>query len=223
MAFPVIESGAITNAGGSSLSVVMPEGIVAGDLLICVIGIDGSSLTVTPPADWQMPVSNFRSQISSVALWKVADGADSLVVGMSAARTKEAFTYRISGHGHSAAEPPEFSAPLSTIFDAAPAPAELAPSWGSADTLWLAGFVMDDGSKDVISRPAEYTLSPLEYDSNATSSVLGAFAGRHLNATSETPGAFATSAVDQWLSYTIAIKPAGGSARARVPLMLTPW
>lgn len=223
MAFPVIVAAEVSpSTGGSSIDVVIPSGSV-GDILLSLIIIDGSDTPVEHTAGWEMPAKVGGTQITSALLWRIATGSDALTVTLpSASRNKGAITYRISGHGHSASVPLELAA-SSESFDAAPAPLALAPSWGAADTLWVAGFAMDNGSRDLVSYPADYTLSQQVFDSNVTSGALGALAGRNLNAASEAPGAFTVSASDQWLSYTVAIKPAGGSARARAPLMLTPW
>lgn len=224
MAFPVIVAAEVSpSSGGSSIDVVIPSGGV-GEILLSLIIIDGADTPVEHTAGWEMPAKAGGTQITSALLWRIATGSDALTVTLpSASRNKGAITYRISGHGHSVSVPIELAVPSSTTFDAAPAPPALAPSWGAADTLWVAGFAMDDGSKNLISYPTNYTLSQQVFDSNLTAGALGALAGRNLNAASEAPGAFTVSAVDQWLPYTIAIKPAGGAARVRAPLMLTPW
>lgn len=223
MAFPVIVAVAVSpSSGGSTINVVIPSGGV-GELLLSLIIIDGADTSVEHTAGWEMPAKAGGTQVTSALLWRIATGSDELTVTLpSVSRNKAAITYRISGHGHSVSVPIELAAPSSTSFNDAPAPPPLAPSWGAADTLWVAGFAMDDGSKNLISYPTNFTLSQQVFDSNSTVSVLGALAGRNLNAASEAPGAFTVSAVDQWLSYTIAIKPTGG-ARPRTPLMLTPW
>lgn len=227
MAFPVIESTAVSNAGDTYLDVAMPPGVVAGDLLICLFTCDGGGVTFTAPG-WSELFEGSGTQASFAAFWRIADGAaDSMTITIDqlTKRTKCAIVFRVSGHGHSASVPPEAAWTPTTTVNIYPQPPSLTASWGVMDTLWLAGYGMDDGSKNLVSYPIDYTLHQTAFDSDLSASVLSAIAGNASAVATESPGPFTVDAQDQWLACTIAVMPGGGASepRKRLPLLLTPW
>ena len=99
--FPAIETYALTidNVVNLSDPVTLPSGIVSGDLLLCIYGENLNPLhTTTYTAGWTPvfhDVANATAQIS--AIWKIADGSDSLTITKSAKAPWAATALRISG------------------------------------------------------------------------------------------------------------------------------
>lgn len=214
MAFPTVESVTETAfASGTSHNVSMPATVNSGDLLITLFGND-SNATVTTPSGWTLidnTVNGTDPRFSSY--YRIADGSeDGTTVDFvtSADEAASAQVYRISGwHGTTA---PEIGTPA-TGSSAAPDPSSTTPSWGAADTLWIATAGWN--------RDRTVSAYPTNYTGNNTDTVSGAGAGgvgvgsatRDLNATSDDPGTFTISASDPWISYTIAVRPGGTTDR----------
>lgn len=79
----------------TSHAITMPSGIVADETLLCTATFDGS-VTLTPSAGW-VTLSHFSSTtVFTTALFKkIAVGADTLTIGVSAAQRGTAITYRV--------------------------------------------------------------------------------------------------------------------------------
>lgn len=216
MAFPVVESVTPSNfANATSHLVAMPATVNVGDLLIALIATDGVA-SVTTPANWNSLHSSATAANRLGSYYKIAVGdEDGTTVDFvtSATETMAAQVYRISNwHGTT---PPEIGAPASA-GSGDPDPPSLIPSWGAADTLWLAEY-----GSDAVSTATAY---PTDYTDGITASAGGAgqcsigSARRNLNATSDNPGTFTvTDNTKAWVAQTIAIQPAAGGAAAADP------
>jgi hypothetical protein len=145
------------------------------------------------------------------------DSADNLTLAVSGiSGSAELGTYtirRISGHDDTAAL--ELSVQDYQAADSTPTvnmrPPTLTPSWGSADTLWMWVGAFDNGTRTLSSYPTNYSANQNFNAGAASSAAVGiATATRELAASSETIGNGVLSAAEQWISYAIAIKPAGG-------------
>jgi hypothetical protein len=211
MAFAQVASTSQASASGSSVSVTLPTGTATGDLLVVIFSIDGTPTVTHTGTGWTQD-GQANVQAGAYVFWKVADGTDSLTINYSVTEVGGWVAYRITDHGGEL----ELARAANATVDSAPNPPSLTPSWGAADTLWIAGFGSDDGTKTLSTYPANYTSNQLTVSSGTSASTVTAAATRELNAATENPDAFSLSGSDYWVAFTIAVKPAGSSPSGSV-------
>lgn len=203
--FPVIETTATTAlATTSSYAVTLPSGIAAGNLVIAMVGT-GDDRTFTWPGSWVelIDVTNGTSNGLSVAYLIAAGGETSVTATLSSSSQCQGLAVRISGH-NAAVNPPETATPA-TGSSTTPDPPNLAPSWGSAKTLWIAlatirqngGFTGDPTN---YGSGIEVTLSAGNCDIRATF--------RSLEAASDNPSNYTHADNTTWIGATIAVQGA---------------
>jgi hypothetical protein len=214
LAAPVVASVTETAFGTDTTDhyVNMTATVNAGDLLIVLFTNDGSA-TVTTPDGWTQLASNANgSAVRLSVYYKIADGTESgttVNFVTSAAEQAAAQVYRITDwHGTT---PPEIST-AATGTSTRPNPVSLDPAgWDVADTLWLAAAGQDRGDQSgTTAYPVYYTDGISTQSSNpATTGVCRTLSARRvLAATSENPGAFTIPVSEEWVAFTIAVRPA---------------
>jgi hypothetical protein len=188
----------------------MPATVNAGDLLIVLFTNDGSA-TVTRPDGWSSLASDVNgSAVRLSVYYKIAagtEGGTAVNLVTSAGEQASAQVYRITDWNGTT--PPEIST-AATNATPAPNPASLNPAgWNVTDTLWLAVVGQDRGDQEgTTTYPASYsdgigTLSSGELGNCRTLSA------RRVHATaSENPGAFTIPVGEEWVAFTIAVRPA---------------
>jgi preprotein translocase subunit YajC len=212
LAAPLVTSVTETEFGTDTTYhyVNMPAMVNTGDLLIVLFTNDGSA-TVTTPAGWSLLASNANgSAVRLSVYYKIAGGTEggtTVNFVTSASEQAAAQVYRITNwHGTT---PPEISTDV-TGTSTAPNPASLNPAgWDVADTLWIAVAGQDRGDEDgTTAYPASYTngISTLSAEDD-TSSCRTLSARRVLAAASEDPGAFTIPVSQEWVAFTIAVRP----------------
>lgn len=221
MAFPQVQSSASGNSGANSTthSITLPSGITAGDLVIVFFSNDDAATAsvTTPASGWEGPIGQGVSPSNSNRLsvfWRFCDGTEGATITITLTSTNGAAwtTYRISGCDSTT--DPEISATASGT-STSPDPSSLSPSWGADDTLWFAVYGWD-GNVAHSSYPTNYSSNQL---TDRWANVAGAgiaSASRNLNASSEDPGAGAIASSDQWVAYTVAIRPQGSAVNLDV-------
>jgi len=189
-------------------NVSMPATVNAGDLLIVLFTNDGSA-TVTIPAGWTQLASTVNSdQVRLSVYYKIAagtEGGTTVNFVTSASEQAAAQVYRITNwHGTT---PPEIST-AATNTTVAPDPASLNPAgWDVANTLWLAVAGQDQGGVGV-TYPTSYTDGISTASSTTGTGRCRTFSARRtLAAASENPGAFTIGAPEEWVAFTIAVRP----------------
>ena len=191
--FPVVKATntSQTDANSTTHAVSLPAGIVSGDLLL--IGISSVS-TWTTPSGWTLLYSINNTHRHNV-WYRQADGGEGASVTVTGGSSVLAshFSYRISG----AQASPE--AATASTWD----PPNLAPSWGSKKTLWLATAGQRGGS--VTGTPTNYTNQVTSYQ--AVDDIRLVAMHRELDAASEDPSAYTLSVAASEVAATIAIQP----------------
>jgi len=212
-AFPVVED-AVEGAESSvttSYSASLPPGISSGDLLVMFAAVgSGSNRTITDPSGWTLfwdaaAVGNIRD---TKGWYRVADGSEGASVSISASglATWAHGAYRISGADTSTA-PEEGTAATGTGTNANPP--SVAPSWGSAKNLFLTVmFGRQGATSNVTAAPTSYMNLREGGDTSQNNSVVGGFAQRQLEASSDDPGPFTSTSLTDWIAQTVAIRPA---------------
>lgn len=216
MAFPTVAStsGGNRATNATSHDVTLPGSIASGDLLIVTVVFDGNP-AVTWPAGWTaLHAGVSASSLARIEMrYRIATGSESSPINFTTDVT-EMFCYtclRITGwHGTT---PPESSAGT-TGTSTAPNPDSLTPSWGSVETLWIAGIGYDQGQRWISADIASYTAHEKTH-SSSTNQRADASAGcgvgiqsRAVSGASEDPGAATLSTSQAWRAFTVAVRPA---------------
>jgi len=213
MSTPLVNSVTETAFGTDTTDhyVNMPLTVDAGNLLI-VLFVNDRNESVTTPGGWTELASDTSGpHIRLSVYYKIAagtEGGTTVNFITSAAEEAAAQVYKITNwHGTT---PPEIST-AATCTNATPDPPSLNPAgWEIADTLWIAVVGQDRGDQTgTTTYPASYTdgISTLSSTGNGSCRTLSA--RRILAATSEDPGAFTIPVSEQWIAFTIAVKPMG--------------
>jgi len=210
LAAPVVASVTETEFGTDTTDhyVSMPATVDAGDLLIVLFTNDGNA-TVTTPGGWSLLASDDNTAVRCSVYYKIAVGdEDGTTVNFATSPSEQAAAqvYRITDwHGTT---PPEIST-AATGTSNRPNPASLDPAgWDVADTLWIAVAGQDRGNQDgPTAYPAYYTDGISTLSSDTTDSCRTHSARRVLAAASEDPGAFTIPVSEEWVAFTIAVRP----------------
>jgi hypothetical protein len=211
LAAPVVASVTETAFGTDTTDhyVNMPAMVNAGDLLIVLFTNDGSA-TVTTPGGWPQLASNTNGAVVRLSIYyKIAagtEGGTTVNFVTFAAEQAASQVYRITDwHGTT---PPEIST-AATGISTAPNPSSLNPAgWDVAGTLWLAVAGQNRGDQSgTTAYPAHYTDGISTLSSNDTMSCRTLSARRVLTAASENPGAFTIPVSEEWVAFTIAVRP----------------
>ena len=203
---PVVLSQHTSSTSGmwGECHVVMPEVVNAGDLLLVTVAASGTT-QFTVPSDWN--VLDLAS--NAMLIYKIADGTESgttSIFPMTQSRYLTSMLVRLMAGTFDPNVPPEISKRASSggnvTFNA------LTPSWGAANSLWLAQMA-GVGRSTIRSAPlpnggihGKYTTA------TGTSYCEVASCWNRASVASMTPRAMTKSAASAYNAYTIAIKAA---------------
>jgi hypothetical protein len=212
LAAPVVTSVTETafDSNTKDHDVDMPATVDAGDLLIVLFTNDGNTAVTTPDGWTELASNEYTIAVRLSAYYKIAAGdEDGTTVNFVTSTNQEAAAqvYRITNwHGTT---PPEIST-AATGAGTAPNPASLNPAgWDVADTLWIAVAGQDQGDQgEATAYPASYTDEVSTLSSYGSGSCRTLSARRVLAAASEDPGAFTIPIPEEWVAFTIAVRPA---------------
>jgi len=218
--FPTVRStnsGALTTAG-LTLTVTLPTGHAAGDLLIIGVSLNGSR-TMSAPAGWTLLANPTNTTENRHAVWYKTRGASESNPAITWVTTTEIGTwYSIAITTGTWSGTPA----IATAYGSSttPNPPSLAPTWGYAKTLWLAlnGWDYNRTSTTV---PTNYTLMTYQAGSSTVSAGHRTFQ-RSVEVATEDPGTITLSASDTWYAHTVAVKPAI-AATTSTPTVGTPY
>ena len=212
LAAPVVASVTETAFGTDTTDhyINMPVTVNEGDLLIVFFTNDGIA-AVTKPAGWTELASDKRGIAVRLSVYyKIAVGdEDGTTVNFVTSAAEQAATqvYKITNwHGTT---PPEIST-AATGISTAPNPASLDPAgWDVEDTLWIAAAGQDRGDQSGTTvYPASYTDGTSTLSAHSWQSCRTLSAHRVLTAASEDPGSFTIPISDEWVAFTITVRPA---------------
>lgn len=218
MAFPQVTTvGAVYSSATASKTthdIAVPASVASGDLLLVVAAIDGIAGTPSMPGFTVLIHDTGSSQRLWVA-YKIADGTESGTITLTTPIEQcGAQMWRITAwHGTAAPEGASVDGGSSASED----PPSLTPSWGSADTLWIACFAINGGHGGITT----WSLPDNQYqlDSTGSSGSVGfAVCSDELAQATLDPVTFVSSAGQFWTSGTIAIRPSAGGPTTSLPL-----
>lgn len=196
----------------TSMAVTMPATVNSGDLLIALVEVRNAG-TWTKPTGWSDISTVSQGGGGSVGklngFYKIADGTEGGTTATWIASTGTTAIWqviRVTGwHGTT---PPEGATASGDATNANPP--SLTPSWGAADTLWIAvaGNAATGETTGFTAAPTNYTGLQSNGASSGGSTTNTATATRQLNAVSEDPGTFTPSSNRFWTAATISVRPA---------------
>lgn len=205
MAFPTIRSstsGALTTAG-LSLTVTLPSGHSAGDLLIIGVSLDGSR-AMSAPSGWTLLANPTNTSSNRHAVWYKTRGATESNPTISWSVTSELGTwYSIAITTGTWSGTPEIATAYSS--SSTPNAPTLTPSWGLADTLWLTLHGWDYNRTSATS-PSGFTLLTYQAGSSTVSAGHRTHYRQEAIATKD-PTNITISATDTWYAHTVAVQP----------------
>lgn len=189
------QTNAFTSAS-TSHSPTMPVGIASGELLLALFHVSlGASETITTPTGWTELFKLGEGAGDCFAgYYKTAAGSDTITLTVSASRESISHIYRINNANLT---------PESTESEAGIDPPSITPSWGAKDNLIIAAANQKDDNLTQGGVPTNY-YHQIEYEDVANTMEVFS-CQRHVNGTSEDPGAFSGSGDN---AVTIAIEPA---------------
>jgi len=215
MAFPVDAARATTNGtgAGTSVTVNLPAGIVAGNVLVAlhrcaVAGAIGWPTGWTELKDASVDAADDQQALA----YRKADGNEGTTMTVTQGNGKFAsIVWRITGAEDPAVQAPEVSADA-TGTSATPDPASLTPTGGAKDYLWLwLGGWEGEQTSPPAGNPTNYS-NPDGANSGTGGAIATncrvAGASRQLNAASEDPPSWTISVSDDWTAWTLALHPA---------------
>jgi hypothetical protein len=212
----VAASGAIYNSLGvnqTAQPVALPTNIAVGDLLVVVLPYDGGGGT-TWPAGWTKLLDKPNGSHGLSIAYRKADGSEGATATVTtAAEQAVGFSYRVAGWDGTT--PPELAS--ATGLNTTPDPPALTPSWGSANTLWLAAYGINGGPSTAgVTFPL--TDQKLWARTGGSGASGGAVCSQVISTATLDPTPFSNATNDAWVAATLAIRPASGGATASVPV-----
>lgn len=236
-AFPTVAGTAKTYiASSTTWACNLPASVAKGDLVLLFIVADSNVQFFSAfPGSWVELWDNDFTGGASGGAYLIASGGETTVtpvLDIGTADDAVCITYRITGwHGTT---PPEAGIPTDGANPSSPDPPALTPSWGAADTLWIA--VAGSGVCDSNNNDSLFTAAPTNYGSlvvqngdaatvpnNCTSVAQPsiATATRELNAASDNPGTFTVSDTASTNSANlIAVRPTVVAGKTRPPVIV---
>jgi hypothetical protein len=224
--FPVIVSqnkGA--DAVGTPYSVALPPGFQTGDRLFVLIKSETVDNEYTFPARWTKVFREWDVSLTvdvNLAVYELivdgsADASETSPISVSIASGGVAtwLAFRVTGAHASAAS----EAGVATFSNAstAPDPPNLAPSWGTEKTLWIA---VEGGSSGGTFTTA-FPLPNFNERSNDASGGRVSAASIRDEVSSKDPGAFTLDSSVRWIANTIAVRPASAVTDASIAVQMT--
>ncbi len=217
MAFQVVGSRAdsVTALNAATHNITLPSGIVAGDLLVCVLTIDGTTGSSAPTfAGWESFAVAAGAPPHHEAFYRKATGTDPTEFLTASSQKATHRTWRFTS---ATVADPDVVGPQgggATGSGTAPDPPDFNPMWTSGnDTTWLATCGRDDDDSVSQSYPTNYTDGFYHESDTANGSVEAAYAERDLSTGgAENPGVFDLgNTAEQWGALTLAIPPSGAA------------
>lgn len=210
--YTIITSATTTSFGSavSTMSVNLPANIAAENLLVAIVSVRNTG-TWTLPTGW----SQLFAPVAAggvggfTAFYKVATGSEGSSNSWTAstATTASWQVRRItSWHGTT---PPEAATANSGGAVSTNNPPALTPSWGSANTLWLAAMGNTAQTVSITAAPAGYADNVANPVSSGGSAANTGTAYRQNIGATEDPAGFSTGSDRWWMAATIAIRPSG--------------
>jgi hypothetical protein len=209
MAFPTQYDYTLYSSHSSqtSFSVDFPS-TQAGDLLLLLIGSDGDNSYSSNYGGFTLvgEYSNGNSVYAGV-LCKIATGSESGNFSITF-NQRENYAVMLLDIQGADSTMPDISVNSgyndNTLF-----PPPLTPTWGALDTMWVTFFSQDTSTTNAHVRQYSMPYNQGNLDSDdGFGNVLVGESSDEVNTATLYPNPYTTNISDQWVAYTIGIKPA---------------
>ena len=227
MAFPAVVAGSAADTVGSTAAAnpavnLATSRVVGNGLLLCFNATtthsDPGALSGWTRLAWNGPTGDSRSGDKVQVHWREIDGSEGSTVTVSTNGTSVKYIARCwQISGIRAGATPEISA--GAVGSSGNANSDsLTAAAGAEDILWLSLVFQEGVTAASTSRPTNYTDegSAATSGGGTATNARVAMASRQLNAATEDPGQWVFPTSDDWVAYTIAIRPAAGGASQNV-------
>jgi hypothetical protein len=203
----------------SSVSVEMPEGVTAGDLLIAYVSADANSTVAAGGGEGWTSITDASngSAIRLKIFAKIAAGSDTLTLTVGASTDTATYVQRITNHDVSnVATEIEVGTPA-TGSSTTPDPPSVTPSTNREWLVMACAAADDDDNVITFSyHPTGYVpLAQTESSSATTSSMLDAACDVQTTGSAINPGSFSMANTEEWVTQTLLI-PGGAINQAPV-------
>lgn len=218
--FPSIVGTGATATNASGVVWMIPRHFEVGDLLLCIVGIRGSSPTLTTPEGWESVSNTSDSELGLGIFARIADGTEGPYIDCSPTGGSHysGISYAVSN----------FNGTISTDIDVQTAsgagngdPPSVTAGWGADNNLFIMAVVGDEGSNGSLVEPANYTDSSNASVGSTTTGCTISTAWRKVNAASDDPGSltYTGGTMSNNRTATVVIRPASTWApNVTVPL-----
>lgn len=232
MAFPVIETADTQNgtvtSNATTWTLTYPTNLASGDLILGFVASDGTA-SFGWPVGWtgQISQTDAGGAVTMGIAAKISDGTEtgtfSLTIGASEQGAWRLFRVTgwfgsgiPTGSGLTQVDGDGESLVGARGASGLPNPPVLDPAnWATEDTLWFATCAVDTSR----------TITGHSLPDNQTADVSGGAGGATLaietqssTVSSLDPAAYSISASDDWVAYTVAVRPAAAAAPATLIL-----
>jgi hypothetical protein len=217
-AFPVVATSNESQESSDTTThnLAYPASPAAGDLLMFFFAVDGNTTISAGVAGWDLVCSTATTEYSEYVYSKIAVGGESGTLDLTSSASERSAHIFLRITGAHATTVPTCTIDAGSTTNANPNPPSHDPAtWGTEDTLWIAGFLKNIDNDTMSANPTDY-INEILSDSSATGTNAGvqtAIATRALNAASVDPGTFTISASRAWRAFTVAVRPSDARRR----------
>lgn len=208
-----------TTTNTTTHTVALPASISAGQLLIIAISFS-ANVNATLPGTWTAELVDNGDSGTSTGLWiawKFASGSEGASVNVTSSGSCQSAHASARFTGMHASAAPEAGTVTVTVNSTTHNPTSLTPSWGSADTLFMALVGWRNAARTISSYPTNYTDNQTsKNNSGGGNQGAIAFATRNVTGTSDDPGSFTLNAASGGQCITLAIRPGSTSSTLAV-------
>ncbi|MGE0342570.1 MAG: hypothetical protein AB7O86_05840 [Porticoccaceae bacterium] len=199
-----------TRSEATPVTVTMPPGIVAGDLLVAEVSADVADTVAAGGGEGWTSITDTAngSAVRLKVLAKIAAGGDSLTLTLGGANDTATLVKRITNHGVANVATDITVGTAATGTDANGNPPSATPP---ANSKWLviAAAANDDDDNHLSTYyPSGYVpLGQVESTQGTTSTMLQVACDLLTTGSAINPGTFAMVASEEWVAQTILIPP----------------
>lgn len=196
-------SGDSANTG--SYAAPLPASISAGNLLLLYYTNinSGGAPTIDTPSGWTLLGTDTNSFTRTCVFYKIASGSEGATVTVTQGTGRPTvISHKITGHDAG-------QAPEAVLAAGSNDPAELTPSWGLDNNLWIAGMSGDGGANATAPTfPTGYSDNQLTRTSSNSDGGKVSVGTKTTSALSDNPSAFTGAVPTSPVAFTVAVKPA---------------
>lgn len=197
-----------TTTNATSHTVSLPTWRPSGKLMVMIVGADGAP-TISATGWTSITTGSSGGDAACAALYRFADGSESSTISVATSASEKIAAWVGTFTEHHGSSAPEGAGTGSGTASASANPPSLTPSWGSANTFWMAVGVHDASAN--ASNVHLQTPIPFNYvwhrAAGATDHMTITIISRAEAVSSYDPLAILATTSEQWAAMTLAVRP----------------